>query len=179
MQRALAAILTIGAIAWSAALFLAPHALTGGSPRFASAAAAVYQAAGLICHQRPERSFHLAGVQQPVCARCTGLYVSGAVGALVAWLVSRRPRMPRRTRVVIAAAAIPTAVSVALEFIGLLHSSNTLRAMSALPLGAAAGWIFIQSLRAEAAEAQDTGSYPIEPHGIGEQIPATRARDSE
>ena len=153
MQRALAAILTIGAIAWSAALFLAPHALTGGSPRFASAAATLYQAAGLICHQRPERSFHLAGAQQPVCARCTGLYVSGAV-ALVAWLVSRRPRMPRRTRVIIAAAAIPTALSVALEFIGLLHSSNTLRAVSALPLGAAAGWIFIQSLRAEAAEAQ-------------------------
>jgi uncharacterized membrane protein len=154
VQRALAAILTIGAISWSAALFLAPYSLTGGSPRLASAAATIYRAAGLICHQRPERSFQLAGVQQPVCARCTGLYVSGAVGALAAWLVSRRPRIPRRTRVVIVAAAIPTALSVALEFSGLLHSSNTLRTISALPLGAAAGWIFIQSLRAEAAEAQ-------------------------
>ena len=41
-------------------------------------------AAGRVCHQRPERSFHVAGVQLPVCARCTGLYVSGAAGALAA-----------------------------------------------------------------------------------------------
>ena len=29
---------------------------------------------GYICHQRPERSFHSAGVPLPVCARCTGLH---------------------------------------------------------------------------------------------------------
>ena len=33
-----------------------------------------------ICHQRPERSFAIAGIQMPVCARCSGLYVSGALG---------------------------------------------------------------------------------------------------
>jgi uncharacterized membrane protein len=154
VPRALAAIITIGAISWSAALFLAPFALTGRSPRLASLAVSVYRAGGLICHQRPQRSFHLVGVQQPVCARCTGLYLSGALGALVAWLASRRPGMPRRTRAVIVLAAVPTALSVGLEFVGLLYSSNALRAISALPLGAAAGWIFIQSLRAEAGAGQ-------------------------
>lgn len=150
MPRVLAVLITAGAISWSAALFAAPYALTSGSPRLASTAAAVYRAAGLICHQRPERSFHLAGVKQPVCGRCTSLYLSGTAAAMLAWIVSRRPRAPRRTRVVIVLAAVPTALSVALEFTGLLYSSNTLRAISAVPLGAAAGWIFIQSLRAEA-----------------------------
>ena len=151
MGRALAAVLTIGALAWSATLFIAPFALTSRHPRLVTAAAAVYSGAGLICHQRTERSFHLAGVQQPVCARCTGLYLSGAAGALVAW-TWRRPRVPRRTRSVLALTAIPTALTVALEFAGLLHPSNTARALCALPLGAAAAWVFVQSLRAEAAE---------------------------
>lgn len=153
VPRALAAIITVGAISWSLALFAAPFALTSASPRVASAAAVLYRASGLICHQRPERSFHLAGVQQPVCGRCTSLYISGTAGAMLAWILSRRPRAPRRTRIAIVLAAIPTVLSVSLEHLGLLYSSNTLRAISAVPLGAAAGWIFIQSLRAEALEA--------------------------
>ena len=30
----------------------------------------------LICHRKPERSFHIKGYQFPVCARCTGFYIS-------------------------------------------------------------------------------------------------------
>ena len=151
--RALASVLTIGALAWSATLFIVPFALTSRDPRLVAAAAAVYSGAGLICHQRAERSFHLAGVQQPVCARCTGLYVSGAAGALVAALW-RRPRVPRRARSLLALTAVPTALTVALEFVGLVHPSNIVRALCALPLGGAGAWVFIQSLRAEAADAR-------------------------
>jgi uncharacterized membrane protein len=150
----LAGILTLGAVFWTALIVVAPRALAGDTPGVNRAAAVVYQSAGLICHQRAERSFHMAGVQLPVCARCTGLYVSGALGALVAWFAARRPRATRRTRAWLLWAAVPTALTVALELAGLLHTSNMLRALSALPLGASAGWIFIQSLRAEAAGRQ-------------------------
>ena len=30
----------------------------------------------LICHRKPERSFFIRGHQFPVCARCTGFYIS-------------------------------------------------------------------------------------------------------
>lgn len=46
----------------------------------------IFAAGSVICHQLPERSFFLDGRQLPVCARCTGLYLSGAAG-LAAWLV--------------------------------------------------------------------------------------------
>ena len=151
VERLFAAGLTLGALAWSVLLLTAPYGLTSGHPRLVAAAAAVYSGAGLICHQRSERSFHLAGVQQPVCARCAGLYLSGAAGALAAWLAWRRPRAPQRTRMVLALAAQPTALSVTIEFVGLAHPSSTVRALCALPLGAAAGWVFVRSLRAEAA----------------------------
>jgi uncharacterized membrane protein len=120
------------------------------SPFLATASAFMYDGAGLICHQRSERSFHIGGVQQPVCARCTGLYWSGAAGAVAAWIGwRRRPRAPLRTRAVLMAAAVPTAVTVALEVASLAHPSNVMRALAALPLGAAAGWVFVRSLRAE------------------------------
>jgi uncharacterized membrane protein len=126
--------------------------LTSGNARIVSAAATVYSAAGLICHQRAARSFHLAGVQLPVCGRCTGLYVSGAFAAVLAWIVSRRPRIPSNTRKMLLFASIPTALSVVLEWSGLVDLSNVGRALCALPLGAIAAWIFVQSLRAEGRE---------------------------
>jgi uncharacterized membrane protein len=152
----LAAILALGAVVWAVVIVMAPRALAGDPPGVTRAAAFVYQSAGLICHQRAERSFQLAGVQLPVCARCTGLYVSGAVGALIGWFAAPRRRATRTTRVWLMWAALPTALSVALEVVGLLHTSNLLRALSALPLGASAGWIFIQSLRAEATAARES-----------------------
>jgi uncharacterized membrane protein len=145
--------LTLGAVLWTATLFVAPAAVLGTHPRLGLAAALVYRGAGLICHQRPERSFHIGGVQQPVCARCAGLYVSGCFGALVAWAGAARARTPRRTRTLLAVAAIPTALTFGVELVGLAYPSNSLRAISALPLGAAAAWVFVQSLRAEAVAA--------------------------
>ena len=75
--RELAAGLTCAAVTWLTLLVAAPVAMSRG--RLPGLTLAVYQAGSLVCHQRPERSFHLAGVQLPVCARCFGLYLSGAV----------------------------------------------------------------------------------------------------
>ena len=105
----------------------------------------LYAASSRICHQRPERSFVIAGFQMPVCARCSGLYASGALGALLAW--SRPRRSPRFGRALLFAAAVPTALTFALEFSGLMRFSNATRAIAALPLGACAGWVFVGMLR--------------------------------
>lgn len=151
MPRLFAVALTVGALLWCVVILAAPYGLTSTSPSVVSAAAVVYSAAGIICHQRPTRSFYLGGVQLPVCARCAGLYFSGAVGVIVAWLIGGRPTAPIGTRRVLLVAAIPTALSVAIEFVGLASPSNLVRALCALPLGASAAWIFVRSLRTEAA----------------------------
>jgi threonine/homoserine efflux transporter RhtA len=61
---------------------------------------------------------------------------------------------------VLAVAAVPTALTVALEFVGLVHPSNSVRALCALPLGGAGAWVLIQSLRAEAADARRVEAVP-------------------
>jgi len=143
MRRVLPAALTVSALVWLVLLIAAPW--------FGRETAVVYAFASRVCHQRPERSFHVAGVQLPVCARCFGLYASGAIAAVAAWLPTRghRGMLDARTaRFVFAVAAAPTIVTVTLEWLGLAYPSNMARAVASLPLGAAAGWVFVRMLRA-------------------------------
>ena len=105
----------------------------------------VYAAGGVLCHQLPERSFFIAERQLPVCARCTGLYLSGAIGVL-GWIVVKSARgwremtvLPRAALVIVAAAAMPTAISYVTGVSGLWDGSNLTRALLAVPLGVAAG----------------------------------------
>jgi uncharacterized membrane protein len=149
VARKLAVVLTVGVLLWCALVLLAPPALASGRPQSTAGAALVYQAAGRICHQRPERSFHMAGVPLPVCARCFGLYASGAAGALLGWVVAGGSRRRSRDRGLLLAAALPTAVTFALEFAGLAAFSSATRFAAALPLGLAAGWVFVGALRDE------------------------------
>ncbi len=144
----LAVLLTAGAFAWVGLLVLA--AAADARHTAAPFVLFTYEAAGLVCHQRPERSFRLAGVPLPVCARCLGLYASAAAGALLAWTASpRRSVTSQRARLLLGAAALPTALTVAAEWLQLAHPSSLTRALAALPLGAAAGWLLITLLRAE------------------------------
>jgi uncharacterized membrane protein len=99
----------------------------------------MHAAAAHICHQRPERSFQTAGVQWPVCGRCSGLYVGGPIGAAVALLAlaGRRRRHTLNLALVCTVAAGPTAVTMVMEWLGLGAVSNVARFLAALPLGAA------------------------------------------
>lgn len=146
MLRLLPAALAASAVAWAASLAIGPYLVSSGEAPAASAL--LYRAGAVVCHQRPDRSFHLAGLPLPVCARCTGLYASGAIAALLAWIGTATE--PRRGRTALLAAALPTAMTVALEWTGVAHFSNATRALASLPLGLAAGWIFVRTLRAEA-----------------------------
>jgi len=104
-----------------------------------------YAVGSMICHQLPERSFFLDGRQLPVCARCTGLYVSGAAGFLgwVAVKLARGERgfavSPRAALAIVAGAAMPTAISYLTGVAGVWDGSNLTRAVLAVPLGVVAG----------------------------------------
>jgi uncharacterized membrane protein len=109
--------------------------------------AMIYAFGSLICHQRPERSFFWAGHPFPVCARCTGIYLSGAV-ALLLWVGLKSARRwrplaidPRRARSAFLLAALPTVLSLATAMLGVWDGSNLTRALLAIPLGACAGAI--------------------------------------
>ena len=143
MTLALARALTVGSVLWVLMLLAAPAAV--GMQLLANPAAFLYAASAEICHQITERSFAMSGIQLPVCARCFGLYFSSALGAAAAWFAA--PTQLRHTRLLLALAALPTGITWGLEAAGLAGFSNLTRALAALPLGGAAGWVFVQMLR--------------------------------
>jgi uncharacterized membrane protein len=128
---------------WVAAIVVAPLAVASPHATISRAAVLVYGAGGLVCHQRPERSFHIHGRQLAVCARCTGLYLSALAGGFFALALGAVTMSPSRARLWLAVAALPTLLTVGLELAGLVYPSNTTRMLSALPLGAVTAWLVI------------------------------------
>ena len=141
-------VLLFAAVLWAALILAAPWLGREGGAGVAGRAlsAASYLAGSLVCHQRPERSFHMAGAQVPVCGRCTGLYVATAAGVLLALIAGRRLRGMAVARAWLLTAAAPSVATLALEWWGPWPVSNAVRAAAAVPLGLALG-----ALMAEAA----------------------------
>lgn len=76
MKRGLA-VAAMPAVLSGAALAY-PLLLSSG---YVLAAWGVYQFFAPVCHQDAARSFWIAGVPLPVCARCLGIYIGATVGA--------------------------------------------------------------------------------------------------
>jgi uncharacterized membrane protein len=133
-------------VGWALALPLAaaaaatPHAPAG---EYALAALA-YAIGRLVCHQQIARSFQLWGVQLPVCARCTGIYVGAALAAAAISLAQRPLRLDRQ-RSLLLASAVPIALTLVFEWTTGITPSNVVRAISGLPLGAVVARVVLDS----------------------------------
>src|SRR5688572_19260743 len=132
------------AAAWLLLLITAPFLAT-------PAAGVLYAAGALICHQLPDRSFHLQAIQLPVCARCFGLYGGAAVGSAMGvagfvrrWLAGRPLLWTRSMKWAgTVVAATPTLATFALEWGLGWPISNAVRAIAALPLGCAVALVVV------------------------------------
>lgn len=139
---------------WSLMLVATPYVAAHDHPHglAAVAAAAIYVAGGVVCHQQPARSFYLWDTQMPVCARCSGLYALAPLGMVLAGRRSRAGSVRSVTRscpgwsigalrMVMLVAAVPTLATVGAELMGVLHPTNLVRAVSAVPLGVSVTWV--------------------------------------
>jgi len=139
----LARVLVVAAIGWPALLGATVWERTSGShPAWTSL---VYAASSRVCHQIPARSFHTDHVQWPVCARCSGLYLAAPFGAVAAIALVGYRRPSRATLWWLAIAAIPTAFTLVIEWLGIAHPSNPARFVAAWPLGAAVAWVLVRT----------------------------------
>ena len=128
-------LLALIAVTWLALLILAPLLPV-------PMAAILYALGSRICHQRPERSFHLFAVQLPVCARCAGIYAGAAAGSLLMLSASVRERLLSFSpRMLLLAGALPTLTTVAAEWSGVWAGANDMRAVAGMPLGLAVAFV--------------------------------------
>ena len=164
----------VAAIAWAALLPLATWAASRPHPSSLSYSFAfvVYGFGSFVCHQRPERSFHLWSMQMPVCARCAGIYAGGAFAALAVLLTRRkaaaevvRPAADFDVdiRFAFVASALPTVATLLYEWTTGRMPSGAIRGISGAVVGAMVAWIVMvrgvnyRPVRATAAEQTQTG----------------------
>ncbi|HEV2861379.1 MAG TPA: DUF2085 domain-containing protein [Pyrinomonadaceae bacterium] len=121
-------------------IVLAPWARAHGHEALG---AAVHAGFGAACHQMPERAFHLWGLPMAVCARCFGLYVGAAAGALCCPALRGLARREAPGRAWLLAAAAPTSVDFALGLFGVWENTHWSRFLTALLLGAAAAFYLV------------------------------------
>jgi len=131
------------ALALVATIVGAPLAQANGHPAFASA---VYKAFSFVCHQIPERSFHVAGHQFAVCSRCVGLYSGFAVAVLVYPLARSLTSTdaPRRRWLILA--AVPLLIDFSLTYFGLWSNTHLTRFSTGALLGAVAVFYVVPGL---------------------------------
>jgi uncharacterized membrane protein len=136
---------------WAAVLPMAAWLRDAQSGAVSLFAFLVYRVGGVICHQRPERSFYLGAVPLPVCARCAGIYAGGAAVALVALVGCRLPACSsKKARAWLAAAAAPAALSLLYEWATGEAPFNIIRGATGVPVGAAVAAMVLALLLDEA-----------------------------
>ena len=119
-----------------------PHA----SPIASALILAVYGIGSLICHQLPERSYHIWTAQMPVCARCAGIYFGAVAGAIAGLFgtgaVGARARR-LGPRAILALAATPTLVTLVYEWTTGDMPAHAIRAAAGAPIGGVVAWLLV------------------------------------
>lgn len=106
-----------------------------------------------LCHQIPERSFISGGIQAPVCARDTGIYVGFTIALAVIWLLHRgeRPRRFPRAYVWVVMGLLVAFMGWdgVTSYAGLRVTSNALRLMTGLGVGFSTAVLIVAMLNDE------------------------------
>lgn len=98
----------------------------------------------LICHRKPERSFFINDYQFPVCARCTGFYITLVLYFVYTYFfyVDYSPSL-----IVLAIVfLIPAVIDGTTQLFSFRESNNTLRFLTGLLGGLGLG-ILIKALK--------------------------------
>lgn len=101
----------------------------------------------VLCHQLPERSFSIDGVQLAACHRCTGIYVGLVLGVLALPLWRRTRRWGKGAEgAALLVAVVPAALDWGGEVLGLWPGAPGSRVATGLWFGVIAGALFARAV---------------------------------
>jgi len=121
----------------------APAALSRGHAGFSEV---IYQAFSYLCHQIPERSFHLAGHPFAVCSRCTGLYAGFGFATLALPLTRSLKRTDTPHVIWLLLSGVPLAIDFGLTYFGVWENNHFTRVMTGALFGAVAALYVVPGL---------------------------------
>ena len=113
---------------------------------YSSLAGTINEAFSYLCHQIPERSFHLAGHPFAVCSRCTGLYAGFAVATLALPLVRSLKRTDTPHVIWLLLSGVPLAIDFGLTYFGVWENNHFTRVTTGALFGAVAAIYVVPGL---------------------------------
>jgi uncharacterized membrane protein len=131
------------AMAILAAIIGAPLLLFSGHPAIALK---IYNVFSFVCHQIPERSFHLYGNKFAVCSRCTGIYAGLALAALAYPLARSLKQTETPNLIWLFLAAAPLAIDWSLGYFSIWQNNHVSRFATGFLLGAVAVFYILPGL---------------------------------
>ncbi len=130
-------------IVWVLAIVSPPLLAAKGE---ASIAAPFYKFYSFICHQIPERSFHILGHQFAVCSRCFGVYFGLLTGLIVYPLIRRVENIEPLPRFWLFASMLPIGIDWSLGVFGIWENNHASRFITGLILGFACAVYIVPAL---------------------------------
>jgi uncharacterized membrane protein len=134
------AALVLISLAWLGLLFAPPLLMADGYPL---SAMILYRSFSAICHQIPERSFHLHGFALGVCSRCTGIYIGFVIGLMLYPFARslREEALPQRRWLILA--GLPLLIDVGGGLLGLFNNTFLSRAVTGALAGSLAAFYIL------------------------------------
>lgn len=123
------AITVVIVLVWVAATVTAPLVMPSGF------STSIYTFFSYICHQLPERSFHLGEHQFAVCSRCFGVYFGLLAGVAVYPLWRRLDDPEPISRIWLFGSLVPITVDWSLSVFGIWENTHLSRFVTGLILG--------------------------------------------
>lgn len=108
-----------------------------------------------VCHQLPERSIQINGIYLPVCARCTGIYLSFMIGFLFLLLKKRQKGNRPFTLVqtlLAAASFLPFMIDGAGSYLHFWQTNNFIRMITGCFAGYSVPMFFLLIINFQVAE---------------------------
>lgn len=128
---------------WLCLIMAAPIAKAHGLLAISSP---LYYFFSFLCHQFPERSFHIDGEPFAVCSRCFGVY-AGLLAGFVSYPLWRSvDNVEPLPRVWLFLSIIPISVDWALTFFGIWENTHLSRFVTGGILGFACGTFIVPSI---------------------------------
>jgi uncharacterized membrane protein len=128
---------------WVAATVLPPVLAAGGENGLA---APFYRFFSFVCHQLPDRSFHILEHQFAVCSRCFGVYFGLLAGLLLYPLIRRLDDIQPLPRIWLFASMVPIAIDWSLGVFDVWENTHASRFITGLILGVACAVYIVPAL---------------------------------
>ena len=130
-------------LVWVSLILIAPIAKANG---FVAISSPLYHFFSFICHQIPERSFHVEGEQFGVCSRCFGVYFGLLFGFAVYPLWRPIDGIEPLPRFWLFLSLIPISVDWSLTIFGIWENTHVSRFITGMILGVACASFIVPAL---------------------------------